>query len=85
MTPLTSLMTFAFCAASIFVKTTVKTLFSFGFSGSGAAAAAPPAAAPPLGAADADAAGAASAMSAMFSRVCVKSQLGLSVLMRSSP
>ena len=78
-------MTFAFCAASIFVKTTVKTLFSFGFSGSGAAAAAPPAAAPPLGAADADAAGAASAMSAMFSRVYMKSQLGSFAMTDSSP
>lgn len=64
MTPLTSLIAFAFCAASIFVSVTVKTVFSFGFSGSAAAAApAPPAA-------GAAAAGAATAISAMFKRDC---------------
>lgn len=67
MTLLTSLMTFAFCAASILVKVMVKVVFSFGFSSS-AAGAAPPAAAPAAGAA---AMGAATAMSAIFSRLCV--------------
>jgi hypothetical protein len=61
-TPLTSLIAFAFCAGSILVKVTVNTVFSFGFSASAAAAGAAP---PAAGAA---AKGAATAMSAIFKR-----------------
>lgn len=64
MTALTSLIAFAFCAESIFVRLTLKVVFSFGFSGSASVAVA--------GAAldAADAAGAAYETSEIFRRVC---------------
>lgn len=64
MMALTSLMAFAFWAASIFVRLTLKTVFSFGAAFSGSSAA------PPAGAPAEAAAGAAAgmAMSTMLRR-----------------
>lgn len=61
MIALTSLMTFAFCAASIFSNLTVKMVFSFGFSSAGASEAA-------AGAAAAGAVADGMAISVMLSR-----------------
>jgi hypothetical protein len=65
MMALTSLIALAFCAASIFVKLTLNTVFSLGFSGSAAAPASPPAGPEAAGAAEA----AGSAISTMLRRV----------------
>lgn len=70
MIALTSLIAFAFCAASILVRVTLKTVFSFGAatSAAGAAAAGPAAAGAEAG----------MAMSTMFNFDCSPSESGAS-------
>ena len=65
MIALTSLIALAFCAASIFVKFTLNTVFSLGFSGSAAPA---PASPDPPEAATGAAEATGSAISTMLSR-----------------